>query len=148
MCAANLSKTGFNFYNYFKKNSYLIYSYLLFIAPILNIFGYWQYNLSNTMYSGLSLEIELVLNDDGVNCFPAKFNNNKVYEYESDSSFAFDLDDWVLNELNVPYYSEQWIIPYFQKKYCTCLMQYKGFIRIEKSFRWTKNKEITIINCS
>ncbi len=124
-----------------------VYAFLLFFAPILQLFGFWQYNLSNTMYSGLSLEVEFVGLDKGMGCFPAKFNNGKIYGVETDSSFIFDLDDWVMNEFEAPYYAEEWIIPVLQKKYCPCLGQYNGFIRIERASRWHKQKEQKIIPC-
>ena len=134
--------------SYFKQNLTInVYAFLLFVAPILNIFGLWQYNLANTMYSGISLEVEIVALDTGMSCLPPKFNNGKTYGVETDSSFNLDLDDWVMHEFAAPYYAEEWIIPVLQKKYCPCLRQYGGFIRIETAARWSKTKRIKTIPC-
>ncbi len=124
-----------------------VYTFLLFFAPVLNLFGLWQYNLSNMMYSGMSLEVEMVGLDEGQACFPSKFNNGKTYGVESDSSFNFDLDDWVMSEFEAPYYAETWIIPFLAKKYCPCLKPHKGFIRVETRNRWDKTKQIKIVAC-
>lgn len=120
---------------------------LLFIMPTLNLFGLWQYNFSFSMYSGLSLELELVAKDAASECFPDFLHEHKEFGFESDSTFYLSLDDWTMHEFQVPIYAEAWTASVLKKEICKCIKKHEGYIRLEYSPRWDTIKPTIKVAC-
>lgn len=130
----------------YKKVSFWLVSGLL-VAPAFNIAGLWAYNTSMTMYSGMSLEVELVVEDDGTQCFPRFLLVDNEYNHESDTQLSLYLDNWTMTELAVPLYGETWLAHRLLTRFCPCMAAHDGFIRLEYSPRWNGEKIHEEIRC-
>ena len=99
------------------------------------------------MYSGLSLELELVAKDAASECFPDFLHEHKEFGFESDSTFYLSLDDWTMHEFQVPIYAEAWTASVLKKEICKCIKKHEGYIRLEYSPRWDTIKPTIKVAC-
>lgn len=113
--------------------------FLCIPAPAMQIIGWWEYNMSFTMYSGLCMEGFIVFNldSDASNCVPRKVRN-EISSY-SDTQGIFLLDDWTMYELNVPTYPSESVLRRTANKLCDCTYPHGGLIVLKRPFRTAYN---------
>ncbi len=121
---------------------------LLFgLAPILDFGGYWMHELSFGMYSGISLEGQLYFDDYAADdCVPEVFWADDLL-YQSKEESALSLDDWAMENLNVPPISTPYAFRTTAKEFCACLKKHhwKGGLELEYTPRWSQNKRKVLI---
>lgn len=116
-------------------------------APILDFGGYWMHELSFGMYSGISLEGQLYFDDYAADdCVPEVFWADDLL-YQSKEESALSLDDWAMENLNVPPISTPYAFRTAAKEFCTCLDKHhwKGGLELEYTSRWSQNKRKILI---
>jgi hypothetical protein len=118
------------------------------ILPVFNLFTHFPETISMTMYNGTTSEITVFFAEGEVpDCFPSEA---KPKIYPAQSGNLLSLDDWGVEELNVPIYDLPTYARKFGKQYCDCVENklYAG-IQITNTKRWeTKNaKKIEWISC-
>ena len=76
---------------------------LVGIFPALNFFGFWDDNLSASLYSGRSAEGYVFLTETGSKSVPRKF---EPFMTRQSDRIGFDIYAWSMRELNVPPYPQ------------------------------------------
>lgn len=120
---------------------------LLFgVLPGFALMGYVPHCLGLGMYSGTSMECDLILNDKGLaTCVPEKFHPHLLYHTETSSTFA--LDDWCLYDLNVPPVATKGIFERAARHFCTCSVDYQGAVEFYRPLRWVNRDSIERVWC-
>jgi hypothetical protein len=118
------------------------------ILPIFNLFTHFPETISMTMYNGATSEITVFFTDEEVpDCIPQQA---KSEAYPAQNSNLLSLDDWGLQELNVPIYDLPTYAQKFGKQFCNCIdNKLKAGIRITNTKRWETedSKIIEWISC-
>lgn len=123
-----------------------VYLFLGGFAPLLHLGGYWPYNLSFTMYSGLAFEGYVVINDEGGgDCIPRKLWIELAPYNMTQSSLL--LDDWSMWELNVPTFPEEGVLYRTAQRLCPCTAQYGGAVAFERTYRTQREKKTWEMPC-
>jgi hypothetical protein len=113
------------------------------ILPVFNLFTHFPETISMTMYNGATSEITVFFAEDEMpNCIPHKA---KADIYPALNGNLLSLDDWGIQELNVPIYDLPTYARKFGKQYCDCIdnKAYAG-IRITNIKRWQTEDAKTI----
>jgi hypothetical protein len=112
------------------------------ILPVFNLFTHFPETISMTMYNGATSQITVFFAEDEMpNCIPQKA---KSEVYPALNGNLLSLDDWGVQELNVPIYNLPTYARKFGKQYCDCV-ENKALagIRITNIKRWrTKDAKI------
>lgn len=145
-----IKKQAFEF-NSLKKYllSYAI-SFLFLIAPGLEVFDLWPYDLSMMMYTGLSTELEIKVDSNLVqsqkiwDCIPKSLAKQF---YKSEGGYELYTDDWTMRQLNVATASSPAYQKEIAKQLCNCLGGGLSY-RILRKKRWEKVEEQPIGDCS
>lgn len=106
-----------------QKKFYPIYL-LVGIAPLLFPFGYWDSHLSGSLYSGQnSFAIFSFDAEEGCSCITdsksAMSTDVSVFN-ESTQRGEVYLDNWVIKDVEAPFYPEERYFKAFAKKLCDC----------------------------
>lgn len=130
--------------------SYLIF-FLYGIAPGLQPFNLWPYDLCQMMYTGLSLEMRLGFDGTAVtegrikSCIPttALRQINPI----GNNQWTLSMDDWTMAEFNLPTYPAKWYYKKIGKSLCRCVVGDSGFIELLQKSRWKRQDELIKIPC-
>jgi hypothetical protein len=119
------------------------------ILPVFNLFTRFPETISMTMYNGATSEISVYYQGDEIpNCIP-KVTQEDIYPTRLGNQIS--LDDWGIDELNVPVYDLPTYARKFGKQFCDCLENKEiAGVRITNMKRWqTKDYMMTEkIDCS
>ena len=118
--------------------------FLFGLAPGLYFFNWWPYNLSLTMYSGMSMEAQLTFDLAGKDCFPLDVQD-LMDEDKLEATIEFD--DWTNLLYNVPTYSSTYVYQSIAKKWCPCLLEHHGSLHLFKFHRIDREPKIITIDC-
>lgn len=121
---------------------------VLGILPIFNIFTRFPETISMTMYNGATSELSVFFNEnEAPNCIP-KVATKNIYLTRNGNQLS--LDDWGIDELNVPIYDLPTYAKKFAKQFCDCIKDKDNAgIKITNVKRWTREDYVIIerINC-
>ena len=120
---------------------------LLFgFVPLLALFKLAPHNLALGMYSGTSLECDLILKDAAVSrCVPEKFWEDLLYQSETESDFS--LDDWAIIDLNVPPFASERVFKAVAREFCACSANEGGSVEFMEPLRWKDEDRIVRVTC-
>lgn len=128
----NVALLLFNFYLYYDKENSYAYQFknqatialmLCFFAfPALQYSQLGQYPLSFNMYAATQPELTLFFHESDENKIPLNIREHQ-YSLEGGKSKIrlLKLQDWSMNSVNVPAYSEVWALEAYAKNFCKCL---------------------------
>lgn len=122
-------------------------SLILILFGILPFFDFFQlipHCLALGMYSGTSMECDLIIHDDGrTDCIPPKLYEKLLYK--SDHESILSLDDWGVEDLNIPPFASDRVYRAVAKEFCACSKGYQGFVEFYYPERWKdKDKQVTV----
>jgi hypothetical protein len=122
---------------------------LIGILPVFNLFTRFPETISMTMYNGTTSEISVYYQGDTIpNCIP-KITQADIYPTRFGNQLS--LDDWGIDELNVPIYDLPTYARKFGKQFCDCLEnQENAGVKIINRKRWERENSIITekIDCS
>jgi hypothetical protein len=130
------------------KRPNLVIIGLFGILPILDFGNYWVHELSFGMYSGVAIEGDLYFEDTPeTNCLPTILDSQLLYQSETES--ALSLDDWGMQNLNIPPISTASSFEYTAKVFCKCLSEnnVRGGIEFSMPYRWQDKDTVYQIPC-
>jgi hypothetical protein len=128
--------------------SYL-FIFMFWIAPGLEPFGLWPYDLSMMMYTGLSTELEIEVDATLIHhqkiweCIPKEISDQF---YKTETGYLLYTDDWTMHSLNVPSASSIHYQKDIARQLCDCLGSLEFKILPKK--RWDRNEEVILEDCS
>lgn len=104
---------------------------VVWLLPILNLFGYWDHYLSFSLFSGKTSKYYLIINksetanlDDRYHSYFADIKNLKDKK-------LIDFSAWSFKELNVPLYPESRVFRKIARKFCDMGLDEKKFYFLE-----------------
>lgn len=122
---------------------------LIGILPVFNLFTRFPETLSMTMYNGTTSEISVYYEGETIpNCIP-EVTQGDIYPIRLGNQLS--LDDWGIDELNVPVYDLPTYARKFGKQFCDCLEnQENAGVKITNMKRWQTENYMVIekIDCS
>jgi hypothetical protein len=130
-----------------KKTRPNLFIILLFgIIPFFDFFQLIPHCLALGMYSGTSMECNLIIhNDDKEACITPHLHDKLLFKSEEESILS--LDDWGVEELNIPPYASDRVYRVVAKEFCACSKQYKASAEFYYPERWEDKDKHVIINC-
>lgn len=122
---------------------------LLFGAmPIVDFGHYWTHELSFGMYSGVALAGDLYFEDGTeTSCIPEPLHSQLLYQSEQES--ALSLDDWAMQNLNIPPISTPYSFTHVATVFCQCLEKqgHTGGIEFTVPYRWQDKDTVYQVPC-
>lgn len=120
---------------------------LLFgILPFFDFFQLIPHCLALGMYSGTSMECDLIIHDDGREaCIPPKLYDKLLFKSSEESILS--LDDWGVEELNIPPFASDRVYRAVAKEFCTCSKQHKGYVEFYYPERWEDKDKHVVLTC-
>ncbi|BDS12015.1 hypothetical protein [Aureispira anguillae] len=116
------------------------------IVPFLDFFQLSPHCLALGMYSGTSIECDLIINDEGTDsCVPKKLQDNLLFK--SDRQSILSLDDWGMEDLNIPPFASERVYQAVAKEFCVCSAPHGGFIELYIPQRWKDEDQALTISC-
>ncbi len=104
------------------KRPHLVIIVLFGIAPVFDFVGFWPHDFSFGMYSGMSPVVDLYFDDKTLDsCIPKSFRPDLLEQSQTQS--ALSLEDWAMDNLNVPTVGGQWAFVRVAQKYSPCFDQ-------------------------
>ncbi|MFK7948091.1 MAG: hypothetical protein AB8G11_10890 [Saprospiraceae bacterium] len=116
---------------------------VLGILPIFNIFTRFPETISMTMYNGATSELSVYFDENETpSCIP---NTATEAIYQTRNGYQISLDDWGVEELNVPIYDLPTYAKKFGKQFCDCVQNKKNAgIKITNVKRWTREDYVIL----
>ena len=116
------------------------------IVPFLDFFKVVPHCLALGMYSGTSIECSLIFKDEAAeSCVPRMLWDDLLYQSDTESNLS--LDDWGISDLNVPPFASKYVYTAVARKFCTCAVNYDGYVEFCIPYRWTDKDSIYTIPC-
>lgn len=116
------------------------------ILPFFDFFQLIPHCLALGMYSGTSMECDLVIHDDGREaCIPTKLYDKLLFKSEEESILS--LDDWGVEELNIPPFASDRVYRAVAKEFCACSKEYKGYAEFYYPERWEDKDRRVVLSC-
>lgn len=116
------------------------------ILPFFDFFQLIPHCLALGMYSGTSMECDLIIHDDGrAACVPPKLQEKLLFK--SDVESILSLDDWGLEDLNIPPFASDRVYRAVAKEFCACSKQYEGSVVFYYPARWEDKDRQLVISC-
>ena len=114
------------------------------ILPFFDLFQFIPHCLALGMYSGTSMECDLILLDEGItDCIAPELQGKLLYL--SDTQSMLSLDDWGGANLNIPPFASDRVYRTVAKEFCACANQYKGSVAFYYPQRWeNKDRQVTL----
>ncbi len=154
----NLVFIYFNYYLYQKKeNSFFLLNpteialiFLFFLFPAFQYTTIGQYPLSFNMYAATQPEATFYFHESDENKIP-KSIKEFVYipDNQQNTIRLLKLQDWAMNSVNTPAFSETWALKAYAQKFCNCLaLPDSAGVEILTVKRWDLNSaKVEKINC-
>lgn len=108
------------------------------LLPGLYLFGLWEHNLSLAMYSGMTTEAYLIIEEPAAACLSPQIQEELTDRAEGDKQVL--LDYWTLNEMQVPTYPKGIIFERFLSHFCSCLEKYDAMLYLYIYDHWSTEK--------
>lgn len=111
---------------------------VLGILPVFNIFTRFPETISMTMYNGATSELSVYFNENETpDCIPQQATEAI---YQTRNSNQLSLDDWGIEELNVPIYDLPTYAEKVAKQFCDCVKDKQNAgVKITNVKRWTRD---------
>jgi hypothetical protein len=126
----------------------LPYKFLLILfgfVPLLYLFHLVPNWIALSLYSGTTMECDLVVNKEGrASCFPAVLEE-EILDYGE--SLLLSLDSWGMQNLNVPPLASDATYKEVGRQFCTCAIDYEGYIILYYPNRWENTDSTLVITC-
>lgn len=117
------------------------------ILPFFDFFQLIPHCLALGMYSGTSMECDLILHDDGrAACVPPKLYEKLLFKSEEESILS--LDDWGVEDLNIPPFASDRAYRTIAKEFCACSKEYKGYVEFYYPERWEDKDKHVVVSCA
>lgn len=114
--------------------------------PFFDFFHLIPHCLAFGMYSGTSMECDLIINDNGrAACVPPKLQDHLLFK--SDRQSILSLDDWGMQDLNIPPFASDRVYRAVAKEFCKCSTKYGGFIEFYYPKRWKDEDKKVVVSC-
>lgn len=121
---------------------------LTFFAPILNYFRLWDSHLSGSLYSGNNSEAIFYYDKRDREAFPETTRKLQFYYPDSDEEFLM-LDQWVIHELDAPFYPEERYFREVGRKLCLKVNdKSKAGIKITMKKKFTSEQSLKDCPCN
>jgi hypothetical protein len=91
---------------------------LVFVLPIFNFWGYWDYYLSFNLYSGKNKFLYVAVEETELHKLQYDFSDVFMKIPGLEGGSIIDINKWSLKELNVPVPPEERIFKALAKKFC------------------------------
>lgn len=115
-------------------------------VPFLDLFNLAPHCLALGMYSGTSVECDLIINNTGKgDCIPKKLYDNLLFKSDNQSILA--LDDWGVDDLNIPPFASSHVYRAVAKEFCACSINYGGYIELYYPQRWKDEDTVIKVTC-
>jgi hypothetical protein len=125
----------------------------LFIVALFGILPFFDFVqliphcLALGMYSGTSMECDLIIHDDGrTDCISLKLHDKLLFKSETESILS--LDDWGVANLNIPPFASDKVYRAVAKEFCACSNKHKGYVEFYYPERWKDEDKRVIVSCS
>lgn len=116
------------------------------ILPFFDFFQLVPHCLALGMYSGTSMECDLIIHDTGkAACIPRKLHDKLLFK-SSDKSIL-SLDDWGNANLNIPPFASDRVYRAVAKEFCACSYNYQGSIEFYYPERWEDKDRHVVVSC-
>lgn len=120
---------------------------LIVIAPILNYFRLWDNHLSGSLYSGNNSEAIFYYDQSDRYNMPKSTSQLQFYTEGTSEEFIM-IDQWVLDELDAPFYPQERYFKFVGKKLCNCAAnKSKAGIKITVKDKFTSAQHLKIYPC-
>lgn len=128
-----------------RPNSFII---ILFgILPFFDFFQLIPHCLALGMYSGTSMECDLIIHDNGrADCVPPKLYKKLLFKSAEESILS--LDDWGVEDLNIPPFASDRVYRAVAKEFCACSNKYKGYVEFYYPERWKDEDRKLVVSCA
>ena len=119
---------------------------LLFgFVPLLYLFHLVPNWIALSLYSGTTMECDLVVNEAGKSkCFPNVLEE-EILDYGE--YWLLSLDVWGMQNLNVPPLASDATYKEVGRQFCTCAIDYDGYIILYYPNRWENTDSMLVITC-
>ncbi len=91
---------------------------LAWIAPALNLFGYWDHYLSFSLYSYKPSRYYIAIDESEVSKIDKRYLNYTAKIKGMQGGVLIDTDKWAYAELNVPFYPETRVFKKLSRNFC------------------------------
>lgn len=91
---------------------------LVWIFPILNLFGYWDHYLSFSLYSDKAPLFYIAIEKNELHKIDRRFNNYFARLPGMEGGQLIDVHKWAFAELNVPFYPEERLFRKLSSQFC------------------------------
>lgn len=116
------------------------------ILPFLYLFPLIPNWMALSLYSGTTMECDLVVQKSGVeSCFPAGLEKD-IISYGEDLSLL-SLDSWGMHDLNVPPVASRYTYKSVGREFCSCGIDHDGYIILYFPRKWKNEDRIVTITC-
>jgi len=120
---------------------------LLGILPFFDFFQLIPHCLALGMYSGTSMECDLIIPNDGKNdCIAPELHAKLLYRSEEKSMLS--LDDWGGTDLNIPPFASDRVYRAVAKEFCTCSNKYNASVLFYYPERWEDKDRHVVVSCA
>ncbi|CAA6809639.1 MAG: Unknown protein [uncultured Aureispira sp.] len=117
------------------------------ILPFFDFFQLVPHCLALGMYSGTSMECDLILSDKGRNdCIVPELHDKLLYQSATKSILS--LDDWGGANLNIPPFASDRVYRAVAKEFCACAKQYQGSVVFYYPERWEDKDRQVVVSCA
>jgi hypothetical protein len=133
-------------FEYKKVRPNLFIVALFGILPFFDFFQLIPHCLALGMYSGTSMECDLIIsNDEKENCVPLKIHDKLLSRSQEESILS--LDDWGGANLNIPPFASDRVYRAVAKEFCTCSNKHKGSVEFYYPERWEDKDRHVVLTC-
>ncbi|MBL4649783.1 MAG: hypothetical protein JKY03_08630 [Aureispira sp.] len=116
------------------------------LLPFFDFFQLVPHCLALGMYSGTSMECDLIIhNDEKENCVPLKVQGKLLFRSQEESILS--LDDWGGANLNIPPFASDRVYRAVAKEFCTCSNKHKGSVEFYYPERWEDKDRHVVVSC-
>lgn len=114
--------------------------------PFFYLFGWVPNWMALSLYSGTTMECDLVIQKAGDNtCFPAPLAD-EVIHYK-DGLQLLSLDSWGMHNLNVPPLASDATYKAVGRHFCACAIKQEGYIILYYPQKWENTDKRVVITC-
>lgn len=116
------------------------------LLPFFDFFQLIPHCLALGMYSGTSMECDLIIHDDGrADCVPPKLYDKLLFKSKTESILS--LDDWGVEDLNIPPFASDRVYRAVAKEFCACSNKHQGYVEFYYPERWKDEDRQVLVSC-
>ncbi|MFK7799248.1 MAG: hypothetical protein AB8E82_17495 [Aureispira sp.] len=124
---------------------YKLITVLFGFVPLLYLFHLAPNWIALSLYSGTTMECDLVVNKEGKSkCFPAVLEK-EILDYGEQGLLS--LDNWGMQNLNVPPLASDATYKEVGRQFCNCAIDYEGYIILYYPNRLENTDSTLVITC-